>query len=95
MRLFLTWKRKKLAGTSWTLGLQFLSPLQALDFNLCASGNVAVDFLLFSTSGLRPIVLREIKPLLSQARELDRIQIPSRSAIRDPKGRDDSSLGLS
>lgn len=70
--------------------------LQALDFNLSiqATGNVAVDFLLFSTSGLKSIVLREIKALLSQARELDRVQIPSRSAIRDPNGRDDFSLGL-
>lgn len=96
MRFFLTWKRRKLAGTSWTLGFQFLFPIglrfQSLRLSLWA-GSSWFSLILY-TSGFRPIVLREIKALLSQARELDAIRIPSRSAVRDPEGRNDSSLGL-
>ena len=38
MRLFLTWKRKKkkkMAGTNWTLGLQFLFPAGFRFQSLC------------------------------------------------------------
>lgn len=45
---------------------------QSLDFNLSAIGNVAVDFLLYSISGLKPVVLRKITVALPQARVLDR-----------------------
>lgn len=46
--------------------------LEALDFNLGATENVAVDFLFFSILGPELIVLRKTKAPLLQARDLDR-----------------------